>query len=89
MRDRRVWPDETEDNLRIGPCPDRDRRSAVAEQNVASGLHRRAIEVRTHQKRAPLDPFFPARRFTSLEARMLQRTRNIAGDVPGGFAERR
>src|SRR6185503_6701267 len=88
MRECRVWPGETEDNLRIAPCPNRNRRPAVAQQDVASDLHRRAIDVRADEERTPLDSFFPARRLAGLEAGVLQRARSVAGHVPGGVAER-
>jgi hypothetical protein len=73
MRNTRVWPCETEDNLRITPRTDRDWRPAVTEQYVASGLDRRPIDVRANQKRAPLDPLFPPRGFTGVEPGVLER----------------
>ncbi len=73
MRDIDVWPCETEDNLRITPRTNRDWRPAVAKQYVASGLHRRAIDVRADQERASIDPLFPPRGFTGLEPGVLER----------------
>ena len=73
MREQRVWPFESEDNLRIGPCTNGDRRSAVAQQYVASGLDRWAIDVSADEKRAAFDALFPSGRFAGLETRMLER----------------
>jgi hypothetical protein len=85
---RGIWLGESEDKLRITPCPDHDRSTTSADQRLARALDRNLIGMSTDEERAIPDAFFPTARLIAGQSGPLERSRDVAGNVPSRFTER-
>ena len=61
----------------------------MEDQHVPRRLNRRAFDVRSDEKRAPLNPLLPAGGFALVETCMFQRSRDAACKMPRGFTDGR